>query len=65
MKHANQPHHSFLRQFEYTLTVAVCTRTGEKDLQILKKFSQQVRQRLDRGSFIIHCRLAQGWLVVL
>lgn len=31
-----------LQQFEYTLTVAVCTRTGEKDLQILKKFSQQV-----------------------
>lgn len=31
-----------LQQFEYTLTVAVCTRTSEKDLQILKKFSQQV-----------------------
>lgn len=27
-------------QFEYTVTVAVCTRTGAHELQILKKFSE-------------------------
>ncbi|XP_074660106.1 uncharacterized protein KIAA0930 homolog [Tubulanus polymorphus] len=31
-----------LQQFEYKLTCAVCTRTGAKQLQILKKFSQRV-----------------------
>ena len=27
-------------QFEYYVTCAVCSRTGEKELQILKKFTQ-------------------------
>ncbi|XP_060084561.1 uncharacterized protein KIAA0930 homolog [Ylistrum balloti] len=41
-----------LHQFEYTVTCAVCTRTSEADLQILKKFSQRVypspsRRRMD------------------
>ncbi|XP_063401040.1 uncharacterized protein KIAA0930 homolog [Mytilus trossulus] len=31
-----------LHQFEYTITCAVCTRTSNKELQILKKFSQRV-----------------------
>ncbi|XP_064634809.1 uncharacterized protein KIAA0930 homolog isoform X2 [Lineus longissimus] len=31
-----------LQQFEYTVTCAICSRTGEKELQILKKFSQRV-----------------------
>ncbi|XP_041365331.1 uncharacterized protein KIAA0930 homolog [Gigantopelta aegis] len=31
-----------LHQFIYTVTCAVCSRTGEKELQILKKFSQRV-----------------------
>ena len=29
-------------QFEYHVTCAVCTRTGEKELQILKKFTQVI-----------------------
>lgn len=41
-----------LHQFEYTVTCAICTRTSEKDLQILKKFTQKVypspsRRRMD------------------
>ncbi|KAL5006379.1 hypothetical protein ScPMuIL_015185 [Solemya velum] len=41
-----------LHQFEYTVTCALCTRTDEKQLQILKKFSQRVypspsRRRMD------------------
>ncbi|GAB1608027.1 uncharacterized protein KIAA0930 homolog [Argonauta hians] len=41
-----------LHQFEYTVTCAVCTRTSDKDLQILKKFAQKVypspsRRRMD------------------
>ncbi|XP_064601842.1 uncharacterized protein KIAA0930-like [Liolophura sinensis] len=31
-----------LHQFEYTATVAICTRTSLKELQILKKFTQRV-----------------------
>lgn len=31
-----------LQQFEYTLTLAICTRTSPKDLQILKRHSQKV-----------------------
>ncbi|BFZ04307.1 hypothetical protein BsWGS_07347 [Bradybaena similaris] len=31
-----------LHQFEYTVTCGLCTRTGEQNLQILKKFSQRV-----------------------
>ncbi|ESO97627.1 hypothetical protein LOTGIDRAFT_181607, partial [Lottia gigantea] len=31
-----------LHQFEYTVTCAICTRTSDKDLQILRKFSQRV-----------------------
>jgi len=30
----------FYFQFEYYVTCAVCSRTGEKELQILKKFTQ-------------------------
>ena len=30
----------FHLQFEYYVTCAVCSRTGEKELQILKKFTQ-------------------------
>ena len=29
-----------IHQFDYTLTLAVCTRTSPKDLQILKRHSQ-------------------------
>ncbi|KAL3841331.1 hypothetical protein ACJMK2_019492 [Sinanodonta woodiana] len=41
-----------LQQFRYTLTCAVCTRTGSKDLQALKKYSHRVypspsRRRMD------------------
>eukprot|EP00106_Octopus_bimaculoides_P017875 XP_014785317.1 PREDICTED: uncharacterized protein KIAA0930 homolog [Octopus bimaculoides] len=41
-----------LHQFEYTVTCAICTRTSDKDLQILKKFAQKVypspsRRRMD------------------
>ncbi|KAK6190095.1 hypothetical protein SNE40_002030 [Patella caerulea] len=31
-----------LHQFEYTVTCAICTRTSDKDLQTLRKFSQRV-----------------------
>uniref|UniRef100_T1IU95 Uncharacterized protein n=1 Tax=Strigamia maritima TaxID=126957 RepID=T1IU95_STRMM len=31
-----------LQQFEYTLTLAICTRTSPKDLQILRRHSQTV-----------------------
>jgi len=31
-----------LHQFEYTITCGLCSRTAEKNLQILKKFSQRV-----------------------
>jgi hypothetical protein len=31
-----------LQHFEYYVTCAVCSRTGEKELQILKKFTQRV-----------------------
>ncbi|GAB6028664.1 hypothetical protein CHUAL_004491 [Chamberlinius hualienensis] len=31
-----------IQQFEYTLTVAICTRTSPKDLQILRRHSQKV-----------------------
>ncbi len=30
----------FVFQFEYHVTCAVCSRTGEKELQIIKKFTQ-------------------------
>ncbi|KAJ8299737.1 hypothetical protein KUTeg_023797 [Tegillarca granosa] len=41
-----------LHQFEYKVTCALCTRTGEKHLEILKKFTQRVypspsRRRMD------------------
>ncbi|KAA0185703.1 hypothetical protein HAZT_HAZT007125, partial [Hyalella azteca] len=29
-----------IHQFDYTLTLAVCTRTSPKDLQVLKRHSQ-------------------------
>jgi hypothetical protein len=31
-----------IHQFDYSLTLAICTRTSPKELQILKKFSQKV-----------------------
>ncbi|KAK3727721.1 hypothetical protein RRG08_032678 [Elysia crispata] len=39
-----------LHQLEYTLTCGLCTRTGEKNLQILKKFSQRVYPSPSRRS---------------
>ncbi|XP_013065789.1 uncharacterized protein KIAA0930 homolog isoform X2 [Biomphalaria glabrata] len=39
-----------LHQFEYTLTCGLCTRTDEKNLQILKKFSQRVYPSPSRRS---------------
>ncbi|XP_047740715.1 uncharacterized protein LOC108670064 isoform X4 [Hyalella azteca] len=41
-----------IHQFDYTLTLAVCTRTSPKDLQVLKRHSQKVyaspsRRRMD------------------
>lgn len=31
-----------VHQFEYTLTLAICTRTSPKELQVLKRHSQKV-----------------------
>ncbi|XP_056638136.1 uncharacterized protein LOC130446095 isoform X1 [Diorhabda sublineata] len=41
-----------IHQFEYTLTLAICTRTSPKELQVLKRHSQKVyaspsRRRMD------------------
>ncbi|XP_019869319.1 uncharacterized protein KIAA0930 homolog isoform X2 [Aethina tumida] len=41
-----------IHQFEYTLTLAICTRTSPKELQVLKRLSQKVyaspsRRRMD------------------
>lgn len=33
-----------VHQFEYTLTLAICTRTSPKELQVLKRHSQKVSQ---------------------
>lgn len=32
-----------VHQFDYTLTLAICTRTSPKELQVLKRHSQKVR----------------------
>lgn len=41
-----------IHQFEYTMTLAVCTRTSPKDIQVLKRHCQRVyaspsRRRMD------------------
>lgn len=33
-----------VHQFDYTLTLAICTRTSPKELQVLKRHSQKVSE---------------------